>query len=82
MAKLEYEVVCPRCGKIHRGKRREGKDVYLEFVCKGTIRSGHLCGQRFSVKFFDEESAEEQSKDRWKKGIGDAWTDFKLRHRR
>jgi len=79
MAKLEYEVVCPKCGKIHKGKRREGKDVYLEFVCKGNVRSEHPCGQRFSVKFFDEESAEEKAKDRWLRGEGDEFTDFKLK---
>jgi hypothetical protein len=81
MARLEYEAICPRCGKIHKGKRREGKDVLLEFICKGTVRSGHPCGQLFSVKFFDEESAIEQSKRRWMEGHGDDWTDFKLRLR-
>lgn len=79
MARLEYEAICPRCGKVHKGKRRAGPDVRLEFVCKGRVRSGHKCGQRFTLKFFDEESAEERSKDRWKEGHGDEWTDFKLR---
>ena len=79
MDRLEYEVVCPRCGRVEKGKRREGKDVLLKFHCKGKVRSGHPCGQRFTLKFFDEESAEEQSKDRWKEGEGDEWTDFKLR---
>ena len=81
MAKLEYEVICPKCGRVERGKRRERGDVLLEFECKGRVRSGHLCGQRFSVKFFDEESAIEQSKRRWMEGHGDDWTDFKLRPR-
>jgi len=79
MAKLEYGVTCPKCGKIHRGQRRAGPDILLKFECKGRIRSGHPCGQRFSVKFFDEESAIEQSKRRWMEGHEDDWTDFKLR---
>ncbi len=79
MARLEYEAICPRCGKVHKGKRREGKDVLLSFVCKGRVRSGHLCGQRFSLKFFDEDSAEERSKNEWLRGETDNWTDFKLR---
>ncbi len=81
MARLEFTVTCPKCGKVHKGKRRERSDVLLEFECKGRVRSGHLCGQRFSVKFFDEESAIEQSKHRWMEGHGDDWTDFKLRSR-
>lgn len=79
MAKLEYEVSCPACGKIHKGKRREGADVLLKFKCTGRVRSRHPCTQKFSVTFFDEDSEIEQSKDRWKEGHGDDWTDFKLK---
>lgn len=79
MAKLGYEICCPKCGRIEKGKRREGKDVLLEFICKGTVRSGHPCGQRFSVRFFDEDSAVERSKNEWLRGETDDWTDFKLK---
>jgi len=79
MARLGFTIACPKCGKIHRGQRRAGPDIRLKFECKGRVRSGHLCGQIFSVKFFDEESAEEQSKTRWLRGEGDEFTDFKLR---
>ena len=79
MAKLEYEVICPKCGRVERGKRRAGADVLLKFHCKGKVRSGHPCGQRYEVKFFDEESEIEQSKNEWLRGETDDWTDFKLR---
>ena len=79
MAKLEYTAICPACGRIEKGKRREGRDVLLSFVCKGRVRSGHLCGQRYTLKFFDEDSDEERSKDEWLRGEGDEFTDFKLR---
>lgn len=70
MARLEFTVTCPKCGKVHKGKRRERSDVLLEFECKGRVRSEHLCGQRFSVKFFDEESRGEKAKDAWLRGEG------------
>ena len=79
MAKLEYTAICPKCGRVEKGRRRAGEDVLLEFHCKGKVRSGHPCGQRYSLKFFDEDSEIEQSKDAWLRGEGDEWTDFKLR---
>jgi hypothetical protein len=85
MAKLEYEVTCPKCGRVEKGKRRAGADTRLEFICKGQInliRGGTApCGQRYTVTFFDEESAVEKSKDTWLRGEGDEFTDFKLRPR-
>ena len=79
MAKLEYTAICPRCGRVEKGKRRTGADVQLEFVCKGNVRSGHPCGQRFTLRFFDEDSAIEKSKDGWKAGENDDWTTGRLR---
>ena len=79
MAKLEYTAICPACGRVERGRRRAGEDVLLQFECKGINRAGVKCCQRYSLKFFDEDSEEERSKDRWKAGHGDDWTDFKLR---
>lgn len=81
MARLEFAVNCPRCGKLHKGKRRAGPDIRLEFECTGRVRSGHLCGQRFTVTFFDEESRGEKAKDAWLRGEGDQFTSFKLRRR-
>ena len=47
MDNLKYRVTCPACGKVHRGKRRDERDIVLKFICSG--KPGRPCNCHFTV---------------------------------